>query len=438
MSYMQFDNNHTFYTEGINYLPQYFGQVAHPGDVIERLDNATVDQGGYNSFDSYVPVVWTYGYLTNNKRHYFDSDSIHNSYGAPIWNTGVGDVQVNTVQVQRQVDANGNDNPYTTWTDGNGATCNVFFLAVDADGILPTSNMKGEYDPIYGTNYYEPYMFRVWVKSHSGALRGFTAMSTDQGDQAVNDPTQDNNLQVVYEEYTNSTKLSKIIPNPYQGSSRNIIKFGALRNIPANDIEVIVRFYYKVKHLNAEDHSMDNVVELNFVDNEWNIETGNPNNWQTGSNQYTAGDYTIALANKYYYNANIGFLNLGQNGTLTLPSFNRKVKQIQVVGRPGASNTVKMNVFVGGTAVSTEVTGSTGTSLFDIDENYQEIGTNYTIKVTNNYNAQITTVIVVFEEEETNNIAATQPKANDRNPVATRRDGSDLYSKATNNNSNKR
>lgn len=437
MSYMQFDNNHTFYTEGINYLPQYFGQVAHPGDVIERLDNATVDQGGYNTYDSYVPVIWTYGYRPVNKRYYFDSDSIHNSYGSPIWNTGVGKVQINALEVQRQVkDTQTNeDNPSTTWTDGDGATCNVFFVGLDADGMLPTTNMKGE----DGSNYYEPYMFRVWAKSNSGALRGFTPVTTEYGDRVIDDPTADHNLQVIYEEYTNSNKLNKPIPAPEDyTNARNIIKFGALKNLAANDIEIIVRFYYKVKHLDAVDHTKDNVVELDFVDNAWEIETGNANNWQTGNKQYTAGDYTIGLANKYYYNAGIGFLMLGENGTLTLPSFNRKVKQIQVVGRPGASSTVKMNVFVGGTAVSTEVTGSTSTSLFDIDENYQEIGTNYTIKVTNNYNAQITTVIVVFEEEETNNIAATHPRANNLNPVALRRDGSDLHSKATNNNSNKR
>lgn len=434
MSYMQFDNNHTFYTEGINYLPQYFGQVAHPGDVIERLDNATVEQGGYNSFNSYVPVIWTYGYRPVNKRYYFDSDSIHNSYGSPIWNTGVGQVTINGLEVQRQVkDTQTNeDNPSTTWTDGDGATCNVFFVGLDADGMLPTTNMKGE----DGSNYYEPYMFRVWAKSNSGALRGFTPVTTEYGDRVIDDPTADHNMQVIYEEYTNSNKLNKPIPAPEDYvNARNIIKFGALKNLAANDIEIIVRFYYKVKHLDAVDHTKDNVVELDFVDNAWEIETGNANNWQTGNKQYSAGDYTIGLANKYYYNDNIGFLMLGADGTLTLPSFNRKVKQIQVVGRPGASSTVKMNVFVGGTAVSTEVTGSTGTSLFDIDENYQEIGTNYTIKVTNNYNAQITTVIVVFEEEETNNIAATHPRANDLNPVALRRDGSDLQSKATNNKS---
>lgn len=432
MSYMQFDNNHTFYTEGINYLPQYFGEVAYPGDVIERLDNATLDQGGYNTFNSYVPVIWTYGYRPVNKRHYFDSDSIHNSYGSPIWNTGVGKVDILNVEVQRQVKntQTNEDNPATTWTDENGQTCNVYFLGVNAIGELPTTNMKGE----GGSNYYEPYMFRVWVKSNSGSLRGFTPMSSENdGDYVVNNTALDHNMQVVYEEYTNSTELNKSLPQEYV-NARNIIKFGALKGIEANDLQVIVRFYYKVKHLDPIDDSMNNMVTIDFTDNPWQIPAGNVANWQTDNTDYTDGNLTIGLANKYFYNENIGFLMLGQNGQLTLPTFNRKVKQIQVVGRPGASNTVKMNVFVGNTAVSTEVTGSLGTNTFNINEQYQTAGTQYILKVTNAYNAQISKVIVIFEEEETNNIAATQPKANDHSPVAVRRDGSDLH-KATNNKS---
>lgn len=432
MSYMQFDNNHTFYTEGINYLPQYFGEVAYPGDVIERLDNATLDQGGYNTFNSYIPVIWTYGYRPVNKRHYFDSDSIHNSYGSPIWNTGVGKVDILNVEVQRQVkDTQTNeDNEATTWTDENGQTCNVYFLGVNAIGELPTTNMKGE----GGSNYYEPYMFRVWVKSNSGSLRGFTPMSSENdGDYVVNNTALDHNLQVVYEEYTNSTELNKSLPQEYV-NARNIIKFGALKGIEANDLQVIVRFYYKVKHLDPIDDSMNNMVTIDFTDNPWQIPAGNVANWQTDNTDYTDGNLTIGLANKYFYNENIGFLMLGQNGQLTLPTFGRKVKQIQVVGRPGASNTVKMNVFVGNTAVSTEVTGSLGTNTFNIDEQYQTAGTQYILKVTNAYNAQISKVIVIFEEEETTNIAATQPKANDHSPVALRRDGSDLH-KATNNKS---
>ena len=406
MSYMQFDNNHTFFTEGINYLPQYFGQVAHPGDVIERLDNATVDEGDYNSFNSYVPVVWTYGYRPLNKRHYFDSDSIHNSYGAPIWKTGVGDVNLHSdIEVMRLTTASGGDNPATMWTDENGTPCNLFYLGITADGILPTTNMKGE----DGTNYYEPYMFRVWLKSESGSLRGFTPISDSHGDHYEYNATLDHNMQVVYEEYTNNSTLYK----PISGSARNIIKFGALKDIKANDLEVIVRFYYKVKHLDAADHSQDNLVAFDFTENEWNIPSGNLNNWQTSSADFTMGEgdnaLTINLANKYYYNAAIGFLMLGSNGTLTLPAFDRKVKQIQVVGRPGASNTVKMNVFVGNDAVSTEATGATGTNIFDIDEQYQQIGTQYTIKVTNNYNAQIAQVIVIFEDEQPNGMMMRAP-----------------------------
>lgn len=413
MSYMQFDNNHTFYTEGVNYLPQYFGSTNYPGDMIERLDNANVLTDDYNSYMKYGPVVWTYGY----DRFYYDTkdlpsgltaDGYHNSYGAPVWKTGVGDVNLNGLQVQRQTKANGDDNPSTSWKDENGADCSLYFLGITADGILPTTNMKGE----GGSNYYEPYMFRVWVKSNSGALRGFTPVSDSQGDHIVNNATLDHSMQVVYEEYTNSNVLYKPIPEQYT-NARNIIKFGALKDVAASDLEVIVRFYYKVKHLDPVDDSQDNIVTLDFTANEWQIPVGNTSNWQTGSADYTIGEgddaLTINLANKYYYNEAVGFLMLGQNGTLTLPAFDRKVKQIQVVGRPGASSTVKMNVFVGNDAASTEVTGSTGTSIFDIAEQYQQVGTQYTIKVDNNYNAQIAQVIVIFEDEQPSGMMMRAP-----------------------------
>lgn len=412
ITYTQKDNNNTFYTEGMNYLPQYAGAVNYPGDEIERLDNAEVLTGSYNDYMRYTPITWTYGY----DRFYYDAeglpsgltpDGYHNSYGSPIWKTGVGKVTVNSVEVQRQVknDQTNEDNPATSWKDETGADCNVYFLGVDATGMLPTTNMKGE----GGSNYYEPYMFRVWVKSNSGSLRGYTPMSSNNGDYVVNDPTLDRNMQVVYEEYTNSTVLDKSLPENYT-NARNIIKFGALKGIQPTDLQVIVRFYYKVKHIDPVDNSMDNMVTIDFTDNPWQIPAGNIASWQTNNTDYTDGNLTIGLANKYFYNENIGFLMLGENGQLTLPTFDRKVKQIQVVGRPGASNSVKMNVFVGNDAVSTEATGSLGTNTFNINEQYQQIGTQYILKVTNAYNAQISKVIVIFEEEETNGFMMRAPK----------------------------
>ena len=412
ITYTQKDNNNTFYTEGMNYLPQYAGAVNYPGDEIERLDNAEVLTGSYNDYMRYTPITWTYGY----NRFYYDAeglpsgltpDGYHNSYGSPIWKTGVGKVTVNSVEVERQVKntQTNEDNPATSWKDENGNDCNVYFLGVDATGMLPTTNMKGE----GGSNYYEPYMFRVWVKSNSGSLRGYTPMSSNDGDYVVNDPTLDRNMQVVYEEYTNSTVLDKSLPENYT-NARNIIKFGALKGIQPTDLQVIVRFYYKVKHIDPVDNSMDNMVTIDFTDNPWQIPAGNIASWQTNNANYTDGNLTIGLANKYFYNENIGFLMLGENGQLTLPTFERKVKQIQVVGRPGASNTVKMNIFVGNDAVSTEATGSLGTNTFNIDENYQTEGTQYILKVTNAYNAQISKVIVIFEEEETNGFMLRAPK----------------------------
>ena len=417
MSYMQFDNNHIYYSEGVNVLPDYTGQVAYPGEMIERLDYTPVRTGGYNSHMNYVPVVWTYGY----DRLYFNADNLpsslagsattyvdgyHNSYGAPIWKTGVGKVENIALTVQRQTDKNGNDNQATTWTDEYGNTCNIYFLGVTADGVLPTMNLKGA-TPAYDYNYYEPYMFRVWVKSTGGNLRGFSAVTGTDGEYAVNDPTGDHNLQLVWEEYTDDTHLDKSLPKNYV-NSRNIVKFGALKALAPTDLEVIVRFYYKVKHLDAVDETAGKQVTLDFTaanndgTSAWGIEAGNTKNWQTGTKEYTYDGNTVTLSTKYYYNQSLGYLMLGgPTGTLTLPAFDHPVKQIQVVGRAGASSSVRQNIYVGTTAVSTEVTGATGTATFDIAEDYQTVGTIYTLKVLNDYNSQIEKVIVIFADEET-------------------------------------
>ena len=88
---------------------------------------------------------------------------------------------------------------------------------------------------------------------------------------------------------------------------------------------------------------------------------------------------------------------LGKSGsTLTLPAFDKAVTRIDVIGRTGASTKVKPNIYVGTTAVSTETTGATGTNSYIIDESHRSAGTIYTLKVTNAYNTQITSIIVHF------------------------------------------
>ena len=83
-----------------------------------------------------------------------------------------------------------------------------------------------------------------------------------------------------------------------------------------------------------------------------------------------------------------------QDATLSLSAFPFNVSRIKVYGIDGASGKVTFNVFVGDAAASTEVTGATGTQVFDIAEGKQTSGNIFTIKVTNDNNCQISRIEV--------------------------------------------
>ena len=88
---------------------------------------------------------------------------------------------------------------------------------------------------------------------------------------------------------------------------------------------------------------------------------------------------------------NSGYFYFGKSGAyIDLPKVNFDVEKIVVVGNSGASASVKMNLFVGDVAVSTETTGSTGTNEYEIAEDYQAANTQFRLKVTSSHNAQIT------------------------------------------------
>lgn len=144
------------YQEMDNILEDYqdiFQPVTTP-----RFDNYDIKTGRYNDYMSYVPIVWTHGELPTNRRVKWDSENRHNSYGAPIWKTGVGDVVLRSATAEKQVKGWN-----TSWQDGN-TKCSLYMLdGIEAWGYLPTvSNIE-----------YEPYMFRVFVESENGKLRKF-------------------------------------------------------------------------------------------------------------------------------------------------------------------------------------------------------------------------------------------------------------------------
>lgn len=135
-------------------------------------------------------------------------------------------------------------------------------------------------------------------------------------------------------------------------------------------------------------------VTLDFTTNEWGLPEGS-NNKGTTEASYTNGTYTVKLtaaSSGYYFNTD-GYLMLGKaNATLELPAFDFAVSRIEIVGRSGASASVKQNIYVGENTVSEETTGAEGTNVYDIAADYQAAGNVYVLKVTSKHNAQITTI----------------------------------------------
>ena len=110
------------------------------------------------SYVSYAPSVSTWGI----QRRYYEDDGYDNTYGAPIWKTGAGQVIMDgTPTAELQKGASGS----TNWTY-EGQACSLYILdGIKAIGKLPHTNVA--------TVEYEPYMFRVFVESKNGLLRHF-------------------------------------------------------------------------------------------------------------------------------------------------------------------------------------------------------------------------------------------------------------------------
>ena len=105
---------------------------------------------------------------------------------------------------------------------------------------------------------------------------------------------------------------------------------------------------------------------------------------------YTDGTVSITIdptANKgefYYEN---GYLRIAKPGSkIVLPAFDFAVEKIEVIGHPSATSyqNVDMNVYVGGTAVSTTCIGSTETYTYEIAADKQEAGNVYELVIGSN------------------------------------------------------
>ena len=215
-----------------------FGQEVAPGDYYNCLDDGKRFTGTYDvDYMAYVPVVWTYGY---DRVGYNPDNPVHNSYGAPIWKTGAPQVRTIYLEAQMQRGPLGS----TQWEDANGNPCSLYFLGVEAYGDVPSANV---------TNIKcEPYMFRVWIESPSGKLRGCSFVEADPqrpvkpGEHWEGDGTSYTGPVCVYEGLTTDGHLYNRLQSMEEGNNQSWtekIKFGAVDNI--DDLQVYIRFYYK-------------------------------------------------------------------------------------------------------------------------------------------------------------------------------------------------
>ena len=153
-------------------------------------------------------------------------------------------------------------------------------------------------------------------------------------------------------------------------------------------------------------------VTFDFSDTAW----GFPANYDLDEKNYTCDGYTFTVGavssgghKALTSTASGGVTNqVGlifgkvEGATLTFPAFPFNVSKIVVNGpASGASGKVTQNIFVGNVAVSTETTGANGTLTYDIDENYQDAGNVYVLKLTNGNNTQICSIEVFGYESVT-------------------------------------
>ncbi len=244
--------------------------------------------GEYGDYVRYAPVVSTWGI----SRRYYEKDGLDNTYGGPLWKTGVADVTMTSATAERQHNSYNSVN----WTDEDGQAASLYILNnVTAVGELPD----------YSTVEYEPYMFRIFVESPSGKLRNYkvieggdgqyegehlAASATSEADKHgpicvwsgyVKDITDSNQygmtLGTTGNKYTftknkvdraGGSTATNPQPSEWDKDAVNAM-FGALdalattgegesTTISEDDLKIFVRFYYNVKGLAAGHEASSN------------------------------------------------------------------------------------------------------------------------------------------------------------------------------------
>ena len=241
------------------------------------------EAGEHHYFDG-NPVKGTYGktgmtyvpFITTRaiERFYFVEDSVHNTYGSPIWATSVGKVEVSQTTAQKQMKQVATENGGTTWVPNpstswtaNGEDYTLYFLSVSAEGLLPSATVSNV--------PYEPYMFRVFIEDTiNNKLRKFKPVYgvTAQGDTIQTGLEDDGPISGKYcvgsydinsgtwswngesESIRFSKGISNVAPTATNPGWSGNMMFGAPFNAnPQSDFRVYVRFYYMKKGWNTRE-----------------------------------------------------------------------------------------------------------------------------------------------------------------------------------------
>ena len=280
------------YSETLN--PSYDYEATYPGGQHHIHYDTDTIQGEWNEYLTYVPVVWTMGF----DRVLYESDHIHNSYGAPKWKTGVASVELDTDGDNKPIaERQTNKDNSVNWTAEGGPASLYILNNVVATATMPTVN----------TMPYEPYMFRIFVKSDKGLLRKYKKVeanpsnTTQPGEHLEGVTTSEAESKgpwCVWSGYVNdpnnSLKGVEISEGTSEGGAKTYTfkkvkvdrpagytpdgdplgewnqdgmnaMFGALdvltdgETIDSEDLEIFVRFYYVVEGM-ADGHTPWNVM----------------------------------------------------------------------------------------------------------------------------------------------------------------------------------
>jgi len=277
ISYLQQRTDFT-YREMLPNSPLFVEEdtYGYPAGPRTYFNESEKEKGAYNDYKAYVPVVETEG----SQRHWYEvvndpngyGDYLNNTYGAPIWKTSVGQVEVSQTTAQKQMKQVATENGGTTWVPNpstswtaNGEDYTLYFLSVSAKGVLPNAEK---------TNIaYEPYMFRVFIEDTiNNKLRKFKPVYA-QGDTiqiGLEDDGPISGKYCVGSYDINSGTWSQVQNNSYvynfskgisndaptdndPGWSGNMM-FGAPFNANSqSDFRVYVRFYYMRQGWNKRD-----------------------------------------------------------------------------------------------------------------------------------------------------------------------------------------